>query len=222
MTTRPGGPIATVRVALDVFAENQVYSLGRSRERAAHDVGGVSWIYTLSPALAHARALSDALSSLAIELPACRRVLLLGDSSPRRDDRITRHLRLWKGLEHVRLRIPQGERSEEHCVSTADGVRWFGAVQFELSEADVVASWLELGIEAHVVCLPEPALRSLEPLLASGWTSDRSTPPSSVLDAILRLDGALFWPVGDFDDRESGGVLFCPPRIAGRFAPATP
>lgn len=216
MTARAG-----VKVARDLFAENEVFLLGRLRSRGAHAVGGVAWLYTLAPALAHTRALSDALSRLANVMPGYRRVLLLGDAAPRRDDRIVRHQRLWKGLERVGPRIPQGQRSEEHCVSTDEGVRWFGAVQFEPSEVDVVAGWLERGNEALVVGLPEPALRSLEPLLARGWSSDRSAPPQAVLDALLPLDGVLFWPAGAFDDRECGGILIGSPELVDLLDPRT-
>ncbi|MCY3002492.1 MAG: hypothetical protein NTV21_11880 [Planctomycetota bacterium] len=210
---------ADVKVARDLFAENEVFLLGRFRSRGAHSVGGVAWLYGLAPRLAHARALGDAMARLASVMPGYRRVLLLGDASPRRDERVVRHQRLWKELERVGPRIPQGERSEEHCVSNDEGVRWFGAVQFELAEVDVVADWLERGIEALVVCLPEPALRSMEPLLARGWSSDRSAPPQAVLDALLRLDGVLFWPVGAFDDRESGGVLLGSPELVDLLNP---
>ncbi len=210
---------AHVKVARDLFAENEVFLLGRLRSRGAHAVGGVAWLYGLAPRLAHARALGDAMARLASVMPGYRRVLLLGDASPRRDDRIVRHQRLWKGLECVGPRIPRGQRSEEHCVSTDDGVRWFGAVQFELAEVDVVADWLELGIEALVVCLPEAALRSLEPLLARGWSGGRTEPPQAVLDALVAQEGLLFWPVGAFDDRESGGVLLGSPELVDPLDP---
>jgi hypothetical protein len=72
---------------------------------------------------------------------------------------------------------------------------------------------IEVERASYLVAVPLNARGSVEQLVSTGWAPPRQGPSSEILEWLEPLEGVAFWPVGAFDDVESGIVAFCSPRI---------
>ncbi len=161
-------PALQVLFASDLFVENEVYLFGRSRERGPTAIGGVTWLLSgRRPPDAHGRALEVAVADLR-RVSVQRQLVLLCASRPVRSTRITRHLRLWKALEHRKVPLPDGQRSAEFCVGDESSESWFGSIAFEPAQVQRAAAAVDDGrVAALVVALPPAALTELDTLLST-------------------------------------------------------
>lgn len=202
--------------ANDLFVENEVYLLGNSRARGPIAIAGVTWLFSdLRPREAHARALEVAVADLRC-VSAERRLALLCANGPAQPTRITRHLRLWKALEHRKVPLPEGRRSAEWRLGDESAEGWFGSIAFEPSEVQRAAATVEDGsVSAFVVALPPAALAELDTLLSTGWSTYRGMHalPQALVDWVVAREGIVFLFVGHFDDREAGVTGFAAPAL---------
>lgn len=102
------------------------------------------------------------------------------------------------------------------------GVRWFGGVPLH-TEAHLraAADILDAQKGSSLVAIEAAAEPSLADVLTAGWPSLLDVPPVEVLRWVLDRGGVMFWPVGAFDDPESGVVALGPGPVIGRILQAT-
>lgn len=205
-----------VLFASDLFVENEVFLLGNSRARGPVAIGGVTWLFSdLRPRDAHARALEVAVADL-VRVSAQRQLVLLCALGPAQSTRITRHLRLWRALEHRKVPLPEGRRSAEWRLGDESAESWFGGIAFEPSEAPRAAAAVDDGgVAALVVALPPAALAELDTLLSTGWSIGYGMHalPDELLAWVVARDGIVFMFAGYFDDREAGVTGFAAPAL---------
>jgi len=209
-------PALQVLFASDLFVENEVFLLGNSLARGPIAIGGVTWLFSdLRSQEAHVRALEVAVADL-WRVSAQRQLVLLCALRPVQSTRITRHLRLWRALEHRKFPLPEGRRSAEWRLGDESAESWFGGIAFEPSEVQRVAAAVDDGgVAALVVALPAAALAELDTLLSTGWSTDYGTHalPEQLVEWVVARDGIVFLFAGYFDDRESGVTGFAAPEF---------
>lgn len=205
-----------VLFASDLFVANEVFLLGNSLASGPSAIGGVTWLFSeLRPRDAHARALEVAVADLRC-VSAERRLALLCANGPAQPTRITRHLRLWKALEHRKVPLPEGRRSAERRLGDESEERWFGSIAFEPSEVQRAAATVEdRSVSAFIVALPPAALAELDTLLSSEWFTDYGMHalPQVLVDWVVAREGIVFLFVGHFDDRKAGATGFAAPAL---------
>jgi hypothetical protein len=205
-----------VLFASDLFVENEVYLFGQSRERGPTAIGGVTWLLSgLRPPDALARALEVAVADLR-RVSVQRQLVLLCASRPVRSTRITRHLRLWKALEHRKVSLPEGRRSAEFCVGDESSESWFGSIGFEPAQVQRAAGAVDDGsLAALVVALPPAALAELDTLRSTGWSTDYGMHalPAELVEWVVARAGIVFLFAGYFDDPEAGVTGFAAPAL---------
>jgi hypothetical protein len=203
----------TVIAAPDVFVDNDVYSLSRTQHPRLRALGGVAWLARQSPAAAHLIAIEVAVSVVKRALHSYRLWLLAAHTAVQPNGVVARHNRLWKSLAAQGLEVPGGLRVEEVSREEDGGRRWFSAVECVAEDLAMVMKIIEEEAASVLVAVPANSRHEVEMLVATGWASPRQGPPPEMLEWLAPLEGVAFWPVGAFDDVESGIVAFCSPRI---------
>ena len=204
---------ARVVVAWDVFVENDVFLLSRAQYPTTSSFGGVAWLLKVPPSSAHLMGLATAVAAVKRALPIYRLSLSGAHTAVQPDSAIARRRRLWKSLEARRISIPRGARTEERSTAERGGIKWFGAITIDAEDVTQAMAVIDAEPASLLVAVPESAIDEIKDLVALGWASSRQGPPSEILDWLSRHGGIAFWPVGAFDDPESGVVAFCSPDI---------
>lgn len=204
MTTKP-----SVVFAGDIFAPNEVYHLVREQCPEVEALAGIVWLFKDPPRRAHVRGFAAALAATNRVNPALRPWLLGGHAVSQEDTPLARRRRFWGSLGIKDLELPLHTATEELMVEIGGGIRWFAALPLS-SDAHVqsAAKVIEVEKASMIVALDERASQELPELLTRGWSSSLQQPPVAVLTWVVRRGGILLWPVGAFDDPESGAVAF--------------
>jgi hypothetical protein len=209
-------PALQVLFASDLFVENEVFLLGNSLARGPTAIGGVTWLFSdLRPADAHARALEVSVADLR-RVSAERQLVLVCALRAAPPTRISRHLRLWKALEHRKVSLPEGRRSAEFCVGDESSESWFGSIGFEPAQVQRAAGAVDDGsLAALVVALPPAALAELDTLRSTGWSTDYGMHalPAELVEWVVARAGIVFLFAGYFDDPEAGVTGFAAPAL---------
>ena len=109
--------------------------------------------------------------------------------------------------------MPFGREAGEGFIERPGGVRFFGALQLGLGSLAPVAAILEAERASHLVALKEKDEAVAKSLVRRGWDRPSMAPNADVVAAVCRADGVVFWPLGAFDDRESGCVALAKPDV---------
>ncbi len=142
--------------------------------------------------------------------------LLAAHTAWQPDSRISRHRKLWGSLKARGLPVPDGRCMEEGLVETAQGLRFFGALQLGLGSLGSVAAIIEAEHASHIVAVRSCDESIVSGMLKDGWDLPEFGPSIPVLEAVCEADGVLLWPVGAFDDREVGYAAFAKPGVIDR------
>jgi hypothetical protein len=203
-------------IAADVFVDNDVFLLHRARYAVPSSLGAVGWLFEERPRVAHQQAFVAAASAVTRVFPNHVLWLLAAHTALQPDTPIARHRKLWSSLRARHLVIPTGTRSPEFVVSAQGGARWFGAVQVSDREVSLAVDIIESERASMLVAVGEVGGAPLEDVLRQGWAYSSEGPPPEIVEWLTGREGLAFWPVGDFDDRESGVVAFGPPSLVVR------
>ncbi len=201
MTTR-----TRVIVARDLFVSNDVLRLSRGRYPRIPNLGGIAWIRREPAIHAHGMAMSTAVGTLKRALPNYGLWLLCAHTAVQPDSTVARHRRLWKSLEARGVGIPRGLRTREMATGDSRGTKWRGAVAIDAGDIAQAMGVVHAEAASLIVSAPETLAGQIDDLVARGWTSPSPGPPPEVLEWISSNDAIALWPVGGFDDVESGVV----------------
>ncbi len=201
-------PTSSRLVAKDLFVDNEVYNLVRASYPEAFELGGIAWLRREPPKHAHVNALTTALAALAQALPAYQLVLFV--AAPSVDSAVGRYRKLWGALEAGGVRIPQGRRTE----ATDDGgLGWRAAIIMDSGDAAEAIAFIKARPLSLLVAVPPTSPSEVDAVVARGWTRAEQGPSTEIVRWVCSNAGIAFWPVGGFDDPESGIVGFCPPAL---------
>ena len=199
----------TVLWAPDVFVDNEVYVLSEGTRSSTVGLAGIAWILKGKPPKdGHLVAMESARSRLLARLNGYNLWLLATQTSPQPSSAVTRSRRLWKPPSCLGSGLPFGERSEEICMETDEGLRYFGSVNLGLNAVTQVVPILEAEPAAHLLAAPSGAKERIREVVLAGWDRPEFGLSMKILDAICPLGGIVFLLVGAFDDLESGMVAF--------------
>lgn len=127
------------------------------------------------------------------------------------DTRIARYRKLWGAYAKSDVVLPNGIKTDEVMVKTADGLNFFGGIKCENLDFSSVAKLVRAGRGFVLVAVEtSQASEFITSVTREGWgLSPRSSlfPPEEIVGALCLFDAFLYWPVGGFDDREIGSVL---------------
>lgn len=202
-----------VVAARDLFVDNDVFLLSRGQYPSTPALGGMAWLRREPPGHAHLMALTTAVAAIKRALPTYRLSLLGAHTAPQPDSAVTRHRRLWKSFEARGVSIPRGARTEEISAAERGGIKWRGAITIDVEDVAQAMAIIDAEAASLPVAAPANVIDQMDDLVAKGWTSSSQCPPPEVLDSLCPQDGIALWPVGAFDDIESGVVAFSSPGI---------
>ena len=208
--------------ANDLFVENEVFNLGWLRDVPTPRpvLGGAAWILGhTSPAVAHFIAISAATARVMSNLDGHALFLLAGIKVDRPDSAVTRYrnLKLWGVLQAAGFLLPEGNDLGEYPVTIKGDPHYFGALQLRPGPLEATSRILDKISLAVLVALHPQQSALVNHLIQSGWQPPREGGPSwSILEAVCGSDGVVFWPVGAFDDPESGVVALAKPSLIER------
>lgn len=149
-------------------------------------------------------------------LPAHRLVLLCAHTATQPDSAVTRARRLWKSLEARGVRIPRGARREERFTAVDGGLRWRGAILLDVDDVAQAMAVVHEEPGSLVLAAPVSVTDRIDELVGGGWTASHRGPPREVVDWRCAEDGIAMFPVGAFDDPESGVVAVASPSVVMR------
>lgn len=205
----------TAIVAHDLFVDNDVYLLSRAQHPRLAALGGVVWLERQPPRSAHLNTLEVAVPLVQRVLPDHRLWLLAALTELQPNSAVARYWRrrLWKALEARGMDVPAGPRVGEISKEDDGVLRWFGAVECGAEDLSKAMKIIEEERSSVLIAVPNNARGDVEKLVATGWERSWTSAPRDILEWLEPLEGVAFWPVGWFDDVESGVVAFCSPRI---------
>ena len=204
MTTR-----GRIVIAANTSQPNDVFQFSGPTPLAA-----VGWLFRRPPREAHMLAFSAAGTAALVGLPSCRLWLLASHSSPQPNSVLVRHRRLWSALEARGLRIPDGERTDEFSNPSENGLRWSGAIRlFDRAQLPLVAALVEAEPAALLIAIQSVLEHEVVGIVRAGWSYLAGNPPPEIMTWLGGREALVFWPVGAFDDPESGVVALGPMRL---------
>jgi len=193
---------------------DDVFNLRADEKTRELDLGAAVWVTEgETPKQVHRRSMSHAASLVSTKLDGYLLWLLGAHTAWQPTTRIVRHRKLWSSLEARGLEVPVGREVGEECVESKEGIRFFAALQLGSGALDSTVAILEAEPACHLVALPHSAEVVVGPLTRAGWNRADFGPSSEVLAAVCRPDGVVLWPLGAFDDRESGCAAFARRRV---------
>jgi hypothetical protein len=199
--------------APDLFNANEVLNLRRTDQDVAN-LAGLAWIFPLPPRAGHLQGSVAACTAVTRAVPGSRLWLLAGHTAVQPNSVVVRRRRLWMSLSTRGLSVPSQARTEEFEVVAGSGRRWFGgALLVGAGDLRLACAVIEDEQASAIVAIPQSAETHLTDLLGAGWSKERMQPAREIVAALDRWDGLLFFPVGEFDDRESGVVVVGRPDL---------
>jgi hypothetical protein len=212
-----------ILVAPDLFVDNEVYLLARTQNPDALSFGGIVWLRRERPREAHLAGMIAAVNSIKHVFPDYHLVLFVAQTGSIPDSAVARYQRrqLWKSLEVAGVVLPRGIRTAEYSTVEEGGHRWRGAIT--LTAADIPEAMDVIhNCRASILVAVEPrAMVEVDAVVARGWMPKYQSAPSEILDWIYANKGIALWPVGAFDDPESGVVAFSSPKNINLLATAS-
>jgi hypothetical protein len=134
--------------------------------------------------------------------------------------RLSLYRGLWKSLETATIKIPSGERSREIKVESADGVRFFGAVNVPFEEKVYAWDVLQAQPESFLVGCTNGDAPPLDDELLRVWEQRRQSRLAiwaELAVIVCRGGRVLLRPFGYFDDVEVGVDLFLESSLLGQW-----
>ncbi|HOE31211.1 MAG TPA: hypothetical protein PKX48_14810 [Planctomycetota bacterium] len=195
----------------DVFLPNDVICLKPRRRASRTQIAAAVWVLAGErPVVAHLHAFRAATSTIVQRLPGYSFWLLAAHTAWQPDSRVYRYRNrtIWGSLKASGLAIPPGRVIEEGLVEGENGLRFFGALQFEIDYIESVAAILEAESASQLVALQQTNMEAIAALVRSGWDRAPFGPPAVVLDTVCDADGVCLYQVGEFDDYEAGCAAF--------------
>ena len=204
MTTRD-----RIVIAPDTSQPNEVFWFN-----GPTPVSAVGWLFRQPPRQAHVLAFSAAGNAASAHLPWCHLWLLASHSSPQANSVIARHRRLWNSLQSRGLEIPRGDRTDEFSNLSNDGLRWSGAVRLHsIAQLPLVSELIEAEPACMLIAIRATLEEELVSIVRAGWSYSAGIPPPEIMTWLGGRDALVFWPVGAFDDPESGVVALGPRQL---------
>lgn len=166
-----------------------------------------------------ARGVAILSKQLVAMVPAINHWLFIGQGAWKPDNRISRHKKLWKSLSERGIELPAGPRLDEVLIESDDGIKYFSAIKCTSLIPEQISPILRSGWEAQLIAMEDvDAEFSVDFLLSQGWEEKGRTPSSKVLDLLCNRSVFAYWPIGWFDDRQSGcGLIAQPTRLGTCF-----
>jgi hypothetical protein len=192
----------------DVFTENEVYLLSKHQHPNVSSLGGVGWLRREPPRNAHLTAMHLAALALGRARPDYRLLLLGSHTAAQPSTAATRHRRFWNSLKFRGFKIPSQILIDDFAGQDSDPVRWRGAALIRDDELDCAVTIIEEEPASSLIAGPDSLIRRIDEIIKNGWAWLRRGPPAEVLEWAWALEGVVFFPVGGFDDPESGVVSF--------------
>jgi hypothetical protein len=190
----------------DVFGED---TSARWGEGLASNIGirAIGWLTTAQgPRIAHSLAWRRLIDRVTLMFPEYCFYILAINSAPQPDTRIARYRKFWGGLTAGGLRVPEGKEIASFVLVSDATLRFTSVLRVELEASPIALEVVELERECHLIAVDggNNAEKILVSLAESGWITDRWLPSVEVVRQVCAANGLVFWPVGQFDDRESG------------------
>lgn len=212
---------STIRsfVVFDVCEENELLRLERDSVRCGGPVGAAVWLVTgRRPRDGRREMVVRAAAALRARWPRPDVWLVVATQDRLRAPSIVRHVGLWRGLRERRARdgrrLPIVGEPLERAEMVPGGVRHWGASRVDAADLSALADLLSEGSGTCLWAMPEPDDGVAQALVDGGWDSPDAGPSRAVLRSVLARGGAVLWPFGAFDDRESGCAAFAVPDVA--------
>jgi hypothetical protein len=117
------------------------------------------------------------------------------------------------------VNLPRGAYLEEVLQESDNGLRFFGAVRFELSELPRVYEVLTAERSACIAAMNQTAVPILSEVLHAGWALRNSTPPEEILSAICSRLGVVIGIYGEFDDPDVSVAAIGKMEAVNNFGP---
>ncbi|MEZ4313926.1 MAG: hypothetical protein R3F14_38380 [Polyangiaceae bacterium] len=208
MTTNP-----RVLHAASVFVENELLQLGAEHRPNGREVAAIGWLFRERPAEAHQKATSLAVSAVLGVERSMQAWLVAMHAAVQPNTEFVRRQKLWLSLSRGGLHVPGGRRTTEYEILANAGARWCGGLALE-DEAEAIAEAARI-VDAEagssIVMIERASESGLSSLLQHGWSIAPFGPPVETLAWVMGVNGLIFWPLGAFDDAESGGALLGAP-----------
>lgn len=198
-------------VALDASQPNDAFNL---RSQLGQPFAAVGWLFREPPREGHRLGFRALGISTRLVLPKHRLWLLAAHSAPQPNTATSRHRRIWGSLLARGINLPGGARTQEFVSASEGGLRWAGGLALrEAADLDAALDLIHAEPATLVVALDAALEREVEAVLKKGWSSSPGLPPSEILEWMVGREAVIFFPVGAFDDPESGVVGLGPRRL---------
>jgi hypothetical protein len=191
---------------LDLRLDNPLLRLGHS----PCQIAGSGFIRRGQYRLAmHKEFLESYLHLSAMRLALWQPWLLVGHEAWQLDNRITRYNRYYRSIGKNSEDLPDGERCQEFCVTSANGLKFFSAIMLEGEWHDKVIQWLNINkASALIFSIREKHDEIVGEITKQGWQSHCDPFPSAdLINDVCRYNIILFHFMGAFDDLEAGLVV---------------
>jgi hypothetical protein len=191
----------------DISIRNEILSIPLGK-RASLAAGVWTTIVRDSVYQTRLKCLANVVEKLNQIRPEWEFWLLAAHKTQQPDNRISRYNGLWKSLQKGGATVPSGLFAAEKVHPLENGIRFFGAVRFDLGQVTAVHSILTAA-QAAIAFLPPSNSGSVIPLLISqGWSFANSKPPFEILEKISEYSGLVLDVYGEFDDAEVSVAAF--------------
>ena len=190
----------------DITQENETYNFCESLLSGVK-VGASSWMLKTFKNKDEARL--DVLNAIVGRIsqadPKISFWCWLGDSVWQNDTKIIRYKRLWKRIKDRGIALPDAESFEKFLVNEGK-LKFFGA--FALTESSMKNAINLISLEKYVYVIALPSSVDIRETL--NMYSDNFQ--LELLRIIANVNGYLCKAVGEFDDIETGFVVFSNPN----------
>lgn len=185
----------------NIAEKNNLITLDVSREIG---VAAIVWTETRSESLAKARVdcMKRALSGILDPRLKWKALLIASHRSIQPDNRIIRHIGLWKSFEKRGSGINRKNLTKEKMTIYDSGIRFFGASEFGLDELEIVSDLLA-SESAFIIAADESEVWGIaDEIVNSGWKTSNTTPPEEILKLVSSKSAVAANIYGEFDDQE--------------------
>lgn len=196
--------------AENVFKENEVFQLRTNGSISQTDVAAIGWlIKTTNKNEAHEICAKTSIFEILEKTNLHELWLLTCHSAWQNDNAVSRKYKLWNSFRRRSIQLPDERHLlDEQTLEDQRGIKYFSAAEFHINEIPKMLNIIKEERNSYIALMPIGSISSISAIVRSTWQSNSTGPSSDVLTSVLTAGGLVLWPLGYFDDPESGVAIF--------------